>query len=148
MSWPKESGTPPLGPVVHPPHAAPDRPSYEQYADPAEAHGWADGAYDATTELPRVAPPAPTGGRADRRRARRKADSARTRRVAAAAGALGAVSAAALIAGFTFSRSDGTTPAKDGRPDLSTPDEASTPTAVPLSAAPTSAAPSTPGPKP
>ncbi|MGW2732556.1 hypothetical protein ACWCYR_35195, partial [Streptomyces sp. NPDC001494] len=45
--------------VYHPQTAA--APSYEEYADPAAAHGWQN-AYDETRELPAVAgPPGPAG---------------------------------------------------------------------------------------
>lgn len=71
-------------------------PAYEEYADPATAHGWQN-TYDETRELPAVA--------ASPRRSRRKPSPWRQRRVAVAAGAVGAVSAAALVAGFAFSGS-------------------------------------------
>ncbi|MFE6284826.1 hypothetical protein [Streptomyces sp. NPDC057877] len=108
-------------PKVYHPQAA-ETPSYDEYADPAAAHGWQN-AYDQTHELPSIAageqlapqagevPPAPAAvpARTDRprtgHRARRKPSAWRTRRAAVAAGAVGAVSAAALIAGFSFSGS-------------------------------------------
>ncbi|KKD05413.1 hypothetical protein [Streptomyces sp. WM6386] len=85
----------PQGPpnVYHPRTEPP--PPYEEYADPAVAHGWQN-AYDETAELPRVPP------RRSRSRSRRKPSPWRSRRVTVAAGAVGAVSAA-LIAGFAFS---------------------------------------------
>ncbi|MFH9088981.1 hypothetical protein [Streptomyces sp. NPDC017673] len=43
-------GAPGTGPNVYHPQPAP-APAYEQYADPAAAHGWQN-AYDATRELP------------------------------------------------------------------------------------------------
>ncbi|MFB8772468.1 hypothetical protein [Streptomyces broussonetiae] len=108
-------------PKVYHPQAA-ETPAYEEYVDPAAAHGWQN-AYDETRELPTVADgehPAPATaarvpdvapgfGAAGRPRggrgARRKPSAWRSRRTAVATGALGAVSAAALIAGFTFSGS-------------------------------------------
>jgi hypothetical protein len=80
--------------VYHPRTEPP--PPYEEYADPAVAHGWQN-AYDETAELPRVP------SRRSRTGSRRKPSPWRSRRVAVAAGAVGAVSAAALIAGFAFS---------------------------------------------
>ena len=97
--------------VFHPTAAA--TPAYEQYADPAAAHGWQGTAYDETAELPRLdaqAGPRPqpgTGGRAARRRAQRKPGLLRTHRVMVAAGAVGAASVAALIAGLSLSGSSG-----------------------------------------
>ena len=90
-------------------------PAYEEYPDPAAAHGWQT-AYDATAELPRVGPAGaesgdrePSGpdsvGRAARRRAARGGSGRRSRRVLVAVGALGAVGAAALIAGLSLSGS-------------------------------------------
>ncbi|GAB2867170.1 hypothetical protein GCM10027074_38310 [Streptomyces deserti] len=121
-------------PNVYHPRAAPP-PPYEEYADPAAAHGWQN-VYDETAELPAVpdiegggadgtgpgvgggpgaygTPPAEgTGGPGpDRhrhgsgRRGRRRAGPWRSRRVALVAGAVGAVSVAALIAGFSSSGS-------------------------------------------
>ncbi|MGW7207224.1 hypothetical protein [Streptomyces sp. NPDC054837] len=86
----------PQGPpnVYHPQTEPP--PPYEEYADPAVAHGWQN-AYDETAELPRIS------SRRSRTGSRRKPSPWRSRRVAVAAGAVGAVSAAALIAGFAFS---------------------------------------------
>ncbi|MDN3265090.1 hypothetical protein QWJ26_35850, partial [Streptomyces sp. CSDS2] len=62
-------GTPGVRPNVYHPLPAP-APAYEQYADPAAAHGWQND-YDATRELPPVtvaldgpagpAPPEPPG---------------------------------------------------------------------------------------
>ncbi|QOV41488.1 hypothetical protein IM697_38925 [Streptomyces ferrugineus] len=117
-------------------------PSYDEYADPATAHGWQN-AYDETTKLPPVvdedhgAADAATGGtagpggyrevdgfRQERGRrvggagrgSRRKPSAWRSRRVAMAAGAVGAVSAAALIAGFSLSGSSaGGTQGEDDR---------------------------------
>ncbi|MEU5319462.1 hypothetical protein AB0G67_22390 [Streptomyces sp. NPDC021056] len=102
MSSPDEYGNgthgarDPQGPpnVYHPQIEPP--PPYEEYADPAVAHGWQN-AYDETAELPRVP------SRRSRSGSRRKPSPWRSRRVAVAAGAVGAVSAAALIAGFAFS---------------------------------------------
>ncbi|MFB9464201.1 hypothetical protein [Streptomyces cinereospinus] len=98
MSEPPRTGESQGPPFVYQPQLRPDQiPAYEEYADPAAAHGWQN-AYDETRELPPVAPPGP-------RRSRRKPGSWRQRRVAVAAGAVGAVGAAALIAGFSFSGS-------------------------------------------
>ncbi|MES9523947.1 hypothetical protein ABWI14_25850, partial [Streptomyces capoamus] len=67
-------GAPGVRPNVYHPQAAP-APAYDEYADPAAAHGWHD-AYDATRELPPVpaapAPREPGAGRADRRHAARR----------------------------------------------------------------------------
>ncbi|MEU0428628.1 hypothetical protein ABZ235_34525, partial [Streptomyces canus] len=51
-----ESGAP----NVYQPQPAP-APAYEEYTDPAAAHGWQN-AYDATAELPRIEPPATEPG--------------------------------------------------------------------------------------
>ncbi|GHG95417.1 hypothetical protein [Streptomyces lanatus] len=109
--------------VYHPRSAAP--PAYEEYADPAAAHGWQNG-YDETAELPRSVDghddnPADAGPRRGRRsggsgRGVRRRPRARTpRRVVLAAGAVG-VSAAALVAGFSLSgsSSDGGSRGKQG----------------------------------
>ncbi|MCZ0210749.1 hypothetical protein OZK63_35755, partial [Streptomyces sp. UMAF16] len=75
---PRAAGdTPGVRPNVYHPLPAP-APAYEQYADPAAAHGWQND-YDATRELPPVAglpdgpaepappvPPVPSGARARR----------------------------------------------------------------------------------
>ncbi|MBZ9639019.1 hypothetical protein, partial [Streptomyces sp. PSKA30] len=122
----------PAGPPnVYHPQAAPS-PAYDEYADPAAAHGWQN-AYDETRELPPVADgDSGEGGvigedRGDGRvgadshrhgsgrRSRRKPGPWRSRRVAVAAGAVGAVSAAALIAGFSFSGSPSGTQGKGDR---------------------------------
>ncbi|MFF1299170.1 MULTISPECIES: hypothetical protein [unclassified Streptomyces] len=86
---------PQVPPNVYHPRTEPP-PPYEEYADPAVAHGWQN-AYDETAELPRIS------SRRTRTGSRRKPGPWRSRRVAVAAGAVGAVSAAALIAGFAFS---------------------------------------------
>ncbi|MFF4587051.1 hypothetical protein [Streptomyces sp. NPDC001388] len=96
---------PEVQPVVYQPYAETDVPSYEQYADPAAAHGWQN-AYDETQQLPRIGldrGDGLPGGRADRRRAARRGDG--RRRVMIAAGAVGAASLAAVIAGFSLSGS-------------------------------------------
>ncbi|MFJ8635863.1 hypothetical protein [Streptomyces sp. NPDC093568] len=88
--------------VYHPQQA--QTPAYDEYADPAVAHGWQN-AYDETAELPRFVNA--TGRRAHRRK-RRGGDS---RRVGALAGAVGAVSVAAVLGGWfalSGSSSDGT----------------------------------------
>ncbi|MFF7051873.1 hypothetical protein ACFY94_26345 [Streptomyces griseorubiginosus] len=90
-------------------------PAYEEYTDPAAAHGWQN-AYDATAELPLIesgalGPGAPgavepeSGGRAARRRAARSTEGRRSRRVVAVVGAVGAVGVAALIAGLSLTDS-------------------------------------------
>jgi hypothetical protein len=100
-------------PNVYHPWAEP-MPLYEEYADPAAAHGWQN-TYDQTRELPAV--PADVqavvrGAGPGRRGTRRKPPARRSRRALVAVGAVG-VSAAALIAGFSFS---GSSP--DGARDL------------------------------
>ncbi|MDL5203522.1 hypothetical protein [Streptomyces sp. ALI-76-A] len=104
------------GPKVYHPRAE-STPAYDEYADPAVAHGWQN-AYDETRELPRIdgAEPAPVprpvppaapgrGAGPGRRRAPREPGGWRSRRGLVAVGAVGAVSAAALIVGFSFSGS-------------------------------------------
>ncbi|KUN34365.1 hypothetical protein AQJ30_29115 [Streptomyces longwoodensis] len=100
MPSPSDVPSGPTGPNVYLPHSA-ETPSYEEYADPAAAHGWQVSAYDETRELPRLAREPEAGGRADRRRARRRATGWRSRRGVVAAGAVGAVSVAALVAGLS-----------------------------------------------
>ncbi|MGV9450820.1 hypothetical protein [Streptomyces sp. NPDC003635] len=79
-------------------------PDYEEYPDPAVAHGWQN-AYDETSELPRIPEgrdaSGPEYGGRTARRSRRRRDN--RRRAMMAAGALGTVSVAALVAGFAFS---------------------------------------------
>ncbi|MFI5793250.1 hypothetical protein [Streptomyces sp. NPDC051677] len=116
MSTPGENAEPQVRPNVYHPYEAADPTSYEEYRDPAAAHGW-ENAYDQTTELPRVVPAqAEPGGRADRRRAARRTGGRCSRRVIVAAGA---VSLAAAIAGYA-GLSSGDAPggkAGTGRPD-------------------------------
>ncbi|MFE6942900.1 hypothetical protein [Streptomyces chartreusis] len=130
-------------PNVYHPYAEPDA-VYEEYMDPAAAHGWQN-AYDETTELPAVAEGAAGAREGDgydyvyedghdyaddsnkgrgRRRARRKPGVWRSPRFVVAAGAVGAVSAAALIAGFALSgsSSEGGTRTKGDRTST-TPDD-------------------------
>ncbi|MCT9081401.1 hypothetical protein [Streptomyces fulvoviolaceus] len=101
------AGDEPQGvPNVYHPRAG-STPAYEEYTDPAIAHGWQN-AYDETAELPPVAggESAASGRSAHRRPGGRRRPSAwRSRRMAVVAGAAGAASAAALIAGFAFSGS-------------------------------------------
>ncbi|MCZ4605642.1 hypothetical protein O3S80_18160 [Streptomyces sp. Lzd4kr] len=134
-------------PNVYHPYAEPD-PVYEEYMDPAAAHGWQN-AYDETTELPAVADGVDDAREGDgydyvyedgydyaddsnkgrgRRRARRKPGVWRSPRFVVAAGAVGAVSAAALIAGFSLSgsSSEGGTRTKSDRTST-TPDDLPTP---------------------
>ncbi|MFI1365804.1 hypothetical protein [Streptomyces griseochromogenes] len=91
------AGGPPS--VYHPQTAA--VPSYEEYADPAAAHGWQN-AYDETRELPAVPSAGGPGeafaeasGRADRRRRRKRGG---RRRATLVAGVLGVVCAVAVVA--------------------------------------------------
>ncbi|MFF5469242.1 hypothetical protein [Streptomyces achromogenes] len=122
-------GTPDVRPNVYHPLPAP-APAYEEYADPAAAHGWQND-YDATRELPPVtgaagvpgrpaepAPPKPSGTgarRAGRGRARRRAGG--RRRVVVAGGALAAVAGTvAVIAALSGTgHPDGSRPADGGR---------------------------------
>ncbi|MFI7299792.1 hypothetical protein [Streptomyces sp. NPDC050121] len=137
MSTPGENAVPRVRPNVYHLYEAADPTSYEEYRDPAAAHGW-ENAYDETTELPRVAPArAEPGGRADRRRAARRTDGRRSRRVIVA---VGAVSLAAAIAGYAgWSSGD----AKSGETRTERPDEGS---ASPAAGSPRSAS-GTPGPE-
>ncbi|MFJ8107146.1 hypothetical protein [Streptomyces sp. NPDC096132] len=118
MSRPGEKGAPPVRPIVYHPNAETDPSSYEQYADPAAAHGWQN-AYDETQQLPRVpgVDREPGGGRADRRRAARRTGGLRSRRVVFAAGAVGAVSLAALVAGMSFTSGSSSEDRQGGRGD-------------------------------
>ncbi|MGW7793166.1 hypothetical protein ACWGKX_37740, partial [Streptomyces tricolor] len=50
-----EGGAPGVRPNVYHPRPAPP-PAYEQYADPAAAHGWQN-TYDDTRELPPLSEP-------------------------------------------------------------------------------------------
>ncbi len=90
---------PPGRPNVYHPQTGP-APSYEEYADPASAHGWHNNAYDETAQLPAVpslpAPREPAEGRADRRRRQRRTGG--RRRTVILAGALGAAGTVAVIA--------------------------------------------------
>lgn len=107
-------GGPEVQPNVYHPGTAP-APSYDEYADPAAAHGWQN-TYDETRELPALSPPSsppvPDGGRRDRRRKRRPP----ARRAAVLAGGLGAAGAVALIAVLAWpdGAPSGTRPASDG----------------------------------
>lgn len=127
---PDAGQAPSASPNVYLPQADP-APAYDEYADPAAAHGWTS-AYDETRELPAQAGPSeptgaaePTGltmantptepvgrprtgeGRATRRRAERRTGS-RRRVVAVALGVAGAVAVIAAVAGGSGS------PASDG----------------------------------
>ncbi|MFJ9962310.1 hypothetical protein [Streptomyces avermitilis] len=104
------------------PHGAPNvyhpradaAPAYEEFADPAAAHGW-ENAYDSTRELPVTVPdagePAGPGGPVfdggARRRARPKGRGRPTSRVLVAVGAVCALGAVVAIAGFSGSGSPG-----------------------------------------
>ncbi|MGI3200010.1 hypothetical protein ACRJ4W_18495 [Streptomyces sp. GLT-R25] len=103
-------------PIVYHPQVE-ETPAYDEYADPATAHGWQN-AYDETRELPPVPAGAEDrrrvgggrpgdGHRAGGRRSRRKPRALTSRRAVVAAGAVGAVSLAAVMAGFSFGPSDG-----------------------------------------
>ncbi|MFD8804971.1 hypothetical protein [Streptomyces sp. NPDC059597] len=110
-------GAAPVPPVVYRPQPA-EAPSYDGYADPAAAHGWQK-AYDATRELPVIAPlveppPAPPAPEGSRAAARRRRDGGR-RRVAVAGAVVGTVGAAAAIAGLVASSSGGDRPATSDR---------------------------------
>ncbi|MEV7791475.1 hypothetical protein AB0O68_05795 [Streptomyces sp. NPDC087512] len=100
-------------PRVYVPQSAPS-PAYDDYSDPAAAHGWQN-AYDRTEELPPVREPSDARPRGASRGARRKPRAPRrSRRAAVAVGAVGAVSVAALVAGFSFSGTGGPEDGKDG----------------------------------
>ncbi|MET7884202.1 hypothetical protein [Streptomyces avermitilis] len=102
------------------PHGAPNvyhpqadaAPAYEEFADPAAAHGW-ENAYDSTRELPvavwdagePAGPGGPVLGGGPRRRARRKGRGRPTSWVLVAVGAVCALGAAVAIAGFSGSGS-------------------------------------------
>ncbi|MEU9366943.1 hypothetical protein AB0D71_19865 [Streptomyces avermitilis] len=104
-------GAPHEAPNVYHPQAD-AAPAYEEYADPAAAHGW-ENAYDSTRELPVTVPdaddPAGPGGPVldggPRRRARPKGRGRPTSRVLLAVGAVCALGAAVAIAGFSGSGS-------------------------------------------
>ncbi|MFE7891245.1 hypothetical protein [Streptomyces sp. NPDC057412] len=104
------------GPSVYHP-LADAAPSYEEYADPAAAHGWQD-AYDRTEELPRTSGGAAANGGAraarGRRGTRRKERPRPSRWVLVSAGAVGAVSVA-LVAGFSLSGSSSDGDSRGGR---------------------------------
>jgi hypothetical protein len=106
------SAEPEAAPNVYHPHAD-EAPPYDEYADPAAAHGWQN-AYDETRELQPVRDGGggvEGGGRA----ARRRQDARRSRRVVVV-GALGVVSVAALVVGFAVSgTSSGGSHGKDDR---------------------------------
>ena len=128
------SGEPEVQPNVYHPQTAP-APSYEEYADPAAAHGWQN-AYDETREQPALTLSGPSepsepsepsgpaephvpaaggegGGRRDRRRKRR---AGARRRTAVLAGGLGAAGAVAVIAVLAWpdGAPSGARPASDG----------------------------------
>ncbi|MEU6529618.1 hypothetical protein ABZ869_10555 [Streptomyces sp. NPDC046928] len=104
------------GPSVYHPMAAAAR-SYEEYADPAAAHGWQD-AYDRTEEPLRTPGDAAANGGAraarGRRGTRRKERPRPSRRALVSAGAVGVVSAA-LVAGFSLSGSSSDGDSRGGR---------------------------------
>lgn len=110
-SEPPRAGEGAAPPPVFLPRPGP-APSYEEYADPAAAHGWQN-AYDETRELPPIADadapgadgPGPGEGRAGRRRQERRRRAGR-RRLAAVAGALGVACTVALIAGVAGGSDD------------------------------------------
>ncbi|MFI9764910.1 hypothetical protein ACIHFB_44095 [Streptomyces sp. NPDC051963] len=123
MSRPSEYGSaqpegedPQEAPNVYHPQA-PASPAYDEYADPASAHGWQDGAFDDTAQLPPVADGA-SAGRSGHR-GRHRPLGLRSRRVMVAAGAVGAVSVAAVIAAFSFSGSP--SGGAQGKPERTSP---------------------------
>ncbi|MEV5545535.1 hypothetical protein AB0L35_05240 [Streptomyces sp. NPDC052309] len=96
---------------VYVPQSVPP-PAYDEYTDPAAAHGWQN-AYDRTEELPPVPETPGVRPRGTARGARRKPRATwRSRRAAVVVGAVGAASAA-LIAGVSFSGSDGAADGED-----------------------------------
>ncbi|MGI3227850.1 hypothetical protein ACRJ4B_32630 [Streptomyces sp. GTA36] len=112
----REGDEPVVPPIVYHPQVE-EIPAYDEYADPATAHGWQN-AYDETRELPPVPAGAEDrrrvgggrpgdGHRAGGRRSRRKPRALTSRRAVVVAGAVGAVSLAAVMAGFSFGPSDG-----------------------------------------
>ncbi|MEU6239837.1 hypothetical protein [Streptomyces sp. NPDC047024] len=149
------AGAAPVPPTVYYQPQPAAAPTYDEYADPAAAHGWQK-AYDATRELPVITPymeppptaPAPVEG--SRAAARRRRGSGR-RRVAVAGAVVGTVgAAAAAIAGLVASPSGGDSPATSDRvtpgtseADTVRPDVAEPQTSAPVapSAAPSSVTP-------
>jgi hypothetical protein len=146
---------PDVRPTVYIPQPA-RAPEYEQYTDPAAAHGWQN-AYDETRELPPVvdpgeAEPRPAAdlgeGRAERRRRQRRRGGRRFA-VVVGAGALGVAGTVALIAGMAGSGSPAESrPTEDGRAGAtaSTRTDTSSPAVGDPATATGSAAPSTSGP--
>ncbi|GHB69023.1 hypothetical protein GCM10010377_69740 [Streptomyces viridiviolaceus] len=138
--------------TVYVPQSVPP-PAYDEYSDPAAAHGWQN-AYDRTEELPPVRQAPDVRPRTTSRGARRKPRSAwRSRRAAVAVGAVGAASAAALIAGFSFSGPGGSANGKDGvsptAPDVGAPPGAGAPDEVDPARSPAAGTgATTPGPGP
>ncbi|MFD8910334.1 hypothetical protein [Streptomyces sp. NPDC059575] len=139
------AGATPVPPTVYYQPQPAAAPTYDEYADPAVAHGWQK-AYDATRELPVITPlmepppatPAPVEG--SRAAARRRRGSGR-RRVAVAGAVVGTVgAAAAAIAGLVASPSGGDSPASD----RVTPGASETPTTRPDVAEPQTSAPVAP----
>ncbi|WP_405731962.1 hypothetical protein OG885_16940 [Streptomyces sp. NBC_00028] len=130
------AGAPQGAPNVYHPRAEPP-PSYDEYADPAVAHGWQN-AYDETAELPSLPGVTDVPGAADvpgvagvpgaavapgpRSRRKPKPSPWRSRRVVVAAGAVGAVSMAALVAGFSLSGAPGGSEGKERRTGSAAPD--------------------------
>lgn len=118
------AGAPQGAPNVYHPRAEPP-PAYDEYADPAVAHGWQN-AYDETAELPSLPGAAGVPGAAvapgPRSRRKPKPSPWRSRRVVVAAGAVGAVSMAALVAGFSLSGSPGASEGKERRTGSAAPD--------------------------
>ncbi|MET9729129.1 hypothetical protein ABZZ79_00250 [Streptomyces sp. NPDC006458] len=104
---------PDVPPSVYHPQGAAHVPAYDEYADPASAHGWQN-SYDETAQLspvvdarpggPEAGPGPARGGRrrGGRRRGARRAARRPDRRLLAAAGAVGVMSLAAIVAGFSL----------------------------------------------
>ncbi|MFI6930235.1 hypothetical protein [Streptomyces sp. NPDC050287] len=134
----RESDESPGWPDIYLPQVE-SAPVYEQYVDPAAAHGWQN-AYDETHELPTIAAgdPAPVrGSHRGPRRARQKPPARPSRRALVAVGALG-VSAVALIAGISFSgSSSGGSQDRKGGGVRTAPDEPTDGTGPASSAGPT-----------
>lgn len=136
--------------VYHPQADTGLTPEYDEYADPAAAHGWQN-AYDETAELPTMsaigagagagaevevgATGAAVGGVAAGHRRKKSASSRRGVVVGAVAGAVSVVSVAALIVGFGGSDTpSGGGPGGEGKRARSTAGASVTPAEDPAAA--------------